>query len=62
MQAYQAVDEINRALQGQPPSGFVQAPYLVTPDNVDAEGGDQNAFIPTNDYKARYLELWGVGG
>ena len=60
MQAYQAIDEINRAIQGQPPSGFVQAPYLVTPENVDAEGGDQNAFIPTNDYKRRYLELWGV--
>ncbi|HMN86963.1 MAG TPA: substrate-binding domain-containing protein [Bauldia sp.] len=62
MQAYQAVDEINRAIQGQPPSGFVQAPYLVTPQNVDAEGGDQNAFVPTNDYKKRYLELWGVAG
>jgi ribose transport system substrate-binding protein len=60
MQAYQAIDEINRAIQGQQPSGFVQAPYLVTPENVDAEGGDQNAFIPTNDYKKRYLELWGV--
>jgi len=60
MQAYQAVDEINRAIQGAPPSGFVQAPYLVTPDNVDAEGGDQNAFIPTNDYKKHYLELWSV--
>lgn len=62
MQAYQAVDEINRAIQGEEPSDFVQAPYLVTPDNVDAEGGDQNAFIPTNDYKKRYLELWGVEG
>jgi ribose transport system substrate-binding protein len=60
MQAYQAVDEINRAIQGQPPSGFVQAPYLVTPDNVNAEGGDKNAFVPTNDYKRRYLALWGV--
>ncbi len=60
MQAYQAVDEINRAIQGQPPSGFVQAPYLVTPDNVNAEGGDKNAFIPTNDYKKHYLALWGV--
>lgn len=60
MQGYQAVDEINRAIQGQEPSGFIQAPYLVTPDNVDAEGGDQNAFIPTNDYKQRYLTLWGV--
>lgn len=62
MQGYQAIDEINRAIQGEPPSDFVQAPYLVTPDNVDAEGGDQNAFIPTNNYKERYLELWGVGG
>jgi len=60
MQAYQAVDEINRAIQGQPPSGFVQAPYLVTPDNVNAEGGDKDAFAPTNGYKKRYLALWGV--
>ena len=44
-------------IQGQPPSGFVQAPYLVTPQNVDAEGGDQNAFVPTNDYKKRFLAL-----
>lgn len=60
MQAYQAVDEINRAIQGQPPSGFVQAPYLVTPDNVNAEGGDKGAFVPSNDYKKRYLALWGI--
>jgi ribose transport system substrate-binding protein len=60
MQAYQALDEMNRALQGMAHSGFVQAPYLVTPANVDAEGGDKNAFIPTNDYKKRYLDLWGV--
>jgi ribose transport system substrate-binding protein len=62
MQAYQALDELKRAMQGEAPSGFVQAPYLVTPDNVDAEGGDKNAFIPTNDYTQRYLDLWGVGG
>jgi ribose transport system substrate-binding protein len=60
MQAYQAVDELNRAMQGQPPSGFVQAPYLVTPQNVNAEGGDKNAFVPTNNYKQHYLDLWGV--
>ena len=62
MQAYQAVDEIARALAGEPPSGFVQAPYLVTPETVEAEGGEQNAFVPTNGYKERYLALWGVGG
>jgi ribose transport system substrate-binding protein len=62
MQGYQAIDELNRALQGQGPSGFVQSPYLVTPENVNAEGGDKNTFIPSNNYEQRYLELWGVKG
>jgi ribose transport system substrate-binding protein len=62
MQAYQAVDELNRAFHGLPPSGFIQTPYLVTPDNIDAEGGDRNTFIPSNGYEQRYLELWGAGG
>ena len=60
MQAYQAVDELARAFAGEAPSGFVQAPYLVTPDNVDAEGGASNAFVPSNDYRAKYLALWGA--
>jgi ribose transport system substrate-binding protein len=59
-QAYQAVDEMNRALNKVPPSTFVQAPYLVTPDNVNAEGGDKNQFNPTNGYKEHYLKIWGV--
>lgn len=62
MQAYQAIDELNRAFNGEPPSGFIQTPYLVTPENIDAEGGDKNTFIPSNDYEKRYLELWGVEG
>lgn len=60
MQAYQAIDELNRAFNGEGPSGFIQTPYLVTPENIDAEGGDQNAFIPSNNYEKRYLELWGI--
>lgn len=60
MQGYQAVDEINRAIAGEGPSGFVQAPYLVTSKNVDEEGGDTNEFVPSNDYRNRYLSLWGV--
>jgi ribose transport system substrate-binding protein len=62
MEAYQAIDELNRAFQNQPPSGFVPTPYLVTPDNINAEGGDKNAFIPSNHYQKHYLELWGVKG
>ena len=62
MQAYQAIDELNRAFNKEQPSGFVQTPYLVTPDNINAEGGDKNTFIPSNDYEKRYLELWGIKG
>ena len=60
MQGYQAIDELNRAFHKMPPSGFVQTPYLVTPDNIHAEGGDKNTFIPSNNYEQHYLELWGV--
>ena len=60
MQGYQAIDELNRAFHGQPPSGFVQTPYLVTPENINAEGGDKDTFIPSNDYELHYLQLWGV--
>lgn len=60
LQAWQAVDEFNRAFQSAPPSGFVQPPFLVTKDNVRSEGGDKNTFIPSNNYKAHYLEIWGV--
>ena len=60
LQAWQAVDELNRAFHGAPPSGFVQPPFLVTKDNIHSEGGDKNTFIPSNNYQAHYLEIWGV--
>jgi ribose transport system substrate-binding protein len=60
LQAYQAIDELNRAFHGQPSSGFVQPPFLVTKDNIHLEGGDQNTFTPSNDYKKHYLQIWGV--
>jgi ribose transport system substrate-binding protein len=60
MQGYQAIDELNRAFHKESPSGFVQTPYLVTPENVNAEGGGKNTFIPSNNYEQRYLALWGV--
>ena len=60
LQAYQAVDEFNRAFNGAPPSGFVQPPYLVTAANVDKAGGIKNLFAPENDYKNQYLKIWGA--
>lgn len=60
LQAFQALDELNRAFNKEGPSGFIQNPYLVTPENVNAEGGDKNAFFPSNGYKEQYYKLWGV--
>ncbi len=60
LQAYQAIDEFNRAFNKAPPSGFVQPPYLVTLENVNQAGGTKNIFVPDNDYKKHYLQIWGV--
>jgi ribose transport system substrate-binding protein len=60
LQAYQAVDEFNRAFNKTSPSGFVQPPYLVTPENVNEAGGTKNIFVPDNDYNKHYLQIWGV--
>ena len=60
LQAYQAVDEFNRAFDKAAPSGFVQPPYLVTHGNIDTMGGKGDIFVPENDYKAHYLKIWGV--
>jgi ribose transport system substrate-binding protein len=61
LQSWQAVDELNRAFHGEPPSGFVQPVYVVQRSNVDAEGGDRNQFFPGNGYKRHYSRIWGVG-
>jgi ribose transport system substrate-binding protein len=57
-QAWQAVDELNRAINKQPPTDFVQPVYIVTKDNIDAEGGASNGFSPSNGFKERYLAIW----
>ncbi len=60
LQGYQAIDEMNRALNGAAPSLFVPPVYVVTKQNIDKEGGAQNTFDPSNDYKAQYAKIWGV--
>ena len=62
LQGYQAIDELNRAMNGQPPSGYVAPVFIVTKDNIGIEGGPQNQFIPSNGYKDQYLKIWGVTG
>lgn len=60
LEAFQTVDEIIRALAGEPPSGYLPPVYVVTADNIDQEGGADNQFDPSNEYQERYYEIWGV--
>lgn len=58
LQGYQAIDEINRALNGEAPSGYVSPVFIVTAENIDIEGGKEGAFVPSNGYKEHYLSIW----
>ena len=60
MHGWQLIDELNRAFNKQPPSGFVTKVHLVTKANVDADGGDKNRFEPSNGYRDQYKKIWGV--
>jgi ribose transport system substrate-binding protein len=54
LQGWQLVDELNRARSGQPPSGYVAPPALITRDN--APSGP--VFDPTSGYRANYRRIW----
>ncbi|MCR5868372.1 substrate-binding domain-containing protein [Aquincola sp. J276] len=59
MQGWQIVDEVNRALAGQPWSGYVPRVHLVVAANVGQDGGPKNLFDPDNGYRDRYKAIWG---
>jgi ribose transport system substrate-binding protein len=56
LQGWQLVDELNRARAGQPPSGFIAAPRLIT--RADVPPGV--VFDPPSDYRANYRRIWGL--
>lgn len=60
LQGWIMVDEMNRALAGAKPSGFVPHVHLFTSENVDKDGGAQNKFDPGNGYRDAYKKIWGV--
>jgi ribose transport system substrate-binding protein len=60
MHGWQLIDELNRAFNKQPPSGYVTKVHLVTKDNVDLDGGKDNRYDPQNGYQAQYKKIWGV--
>jgi len=61
LQGWQVVDELNRAINNQPPSDYVAPVRLVTHSDVAYDGGPQNTFIPNNNYQQHYEQIWGVG-
>jgi ribose transport system substrate-binding protein len=58
MQGWQVVDELNRAFSKVDWSGYVPSVHLVTPDNIEFDGGPKNVFDPDNGYRAAYTKIW----
>ena len=59
-QGWQLVDELNRAFNKAEWSGYISAIHLVTPDNIQFDGGPKNVFDPDNGYRDHYKAIWGV--
>jgi ribose transport system substrate-binding protein len=59
LQGWQLIDELNRAVQGEEPSGYVSPLHIVTADNIQFDGGAENKFDPENGYRQQYQAIWG---
>lgn len=55
LQGWQLIDELNRARAGEPMSGYIAPPRLITRDHVP----DGGVFDPRRDYRANYSRIWG---
>jgi ribose transport system substrate-binding protein len=55
LQGWQIVDELNRASAGQPPSGYIAPPRLITRADVP----DGVVFDPPSRYRENYRRIWG---
>jgi ribose transport system substrate-binding protein len=60
LHGWQAVDEMNRALAGEAPSGYVAPAHLFVPSNIEFDGGPRNVYDPENGYQDAYKKIWGV--
>jgi ribose transport system substrate-binding protein len=61
MQGYEAVDQMNRLLNKEPPANYTSTVYLIDKTTVDTAGGRDNIFVPSNDYAKKFQELWTKG-
>ncbi len=55
---WQLVDELNRILQGKPPSGFSTPPAVLTGENIRPRGDKIDLFDPENGYRDAYRKIW----
>jgi ribose transport system substrate-binding protein len=60
LHGWQIVDEINRALNGAPASGYVAPAHLFTPANIAFDGGPEDIYDPDNGYRDASRTIWGV--
>lgn len=58
LHGWQLVDELNRAIAGQPPSGYSTPVHLVTRQNIGFDGAPRNTFDPDNGYRLHYSKIW----
>lgn len=58
LHGWQAVDELNRAIAGEKPSGYSTPVHLVTPGNIGKDGGPKNTYDPDNGYRNAYKKIW----
>ncbi len=58
LHGWMAADEMNRALAGAPPSGYVAPPHLFIKANVDKDGGSKDIYDPQNGYRDAYRKIW----
>ncbi len=58
LQGWQLVDELNRLFAGRPVTGYAVPVHLVTPDNIDSDGGPDLRYDPDNGYRDVFTRIW----
>ncbi|WP_198134747.1 substrate-binding domain-containing protein [Psychromonas ingrahamii] len=58
LHGWQLIDELNRRVAGEDPSGYVNPPYTVTTENIDNYSRALTPFDPDNNYRRFYTKIW----
>lgn len=58
LQGWQLVDELNRLIAGEPVTGYVIPPHLVTAKNISFDGTPRMFYEPDYDYRSIYRNIW----